>query len=209
MRLARVHRTLATLILAVAALGGMGVAWAQALWIELTPEQQMALAPLAAQWPQLNVEQQRNWMAVSHHYARMSPRQRQVLQDRMTAWAALTPSQRNQARFDFNTIKSSRLSDEERRAKWEEYSNLPQAERERLARNRRMPRGTAPALHPPLPGRLVRPPAPPFVAAPVQIPVEGYGAPRRAPRAVIPADRNTLLPREFREGQDHYRHRPY
>ncbi|MDR0458205.1 MAG: DUF3106 domain-containing protein, partial [Burkholderiaceae bacterium] len=94
----RVCRALALLTLAVtAALGGAGAAWAQARWDELTPQQQTALAPLTGQWPQLNAEQQHNWMAVSRHYARMTPGEQQVLQERMTAWAALTPSQRNLA----------------------------------------------------------------------------------------------------------------
>jgi hypothetical protein len=186
-------------------MGSVGAAWAQALWIELTPQQQVALAPLAAQWPQLNAEQQHNWMAVSRRYARMTPGERQILQNRMTEWVALTPSQRNQARFNFNTIKSS-LSAQQRRAKWEEYRNLPPAERERLARNRRVPRGTAPALHPPLPGRLIRPPVQPVVTPIVEPPVGVYnGLPRHAPRVFIPADRSTLLPRTLLESQDHHR----
>jgi hypothetical protein len=193
------------LALAAAAMGGTNAVWAQALWSQLTPPQQAALAPLAEQWPQLNAEQQRNWMAVSRHYARMSPAERQMLQDRMTEWAALTPSQRNQARFNFNAIKSN-LSAEDRRAKWEEYRNLPPAEKERLAQKRRVPRGTAPALHPPLPGVLVKPPAvPPQTAAPAlqTAPVDGSAVPRHAPRALIPADRNTLLPKELWEEQSH------
>ena len=203
MRLSRARRALALLAFAVAAMGSAGAAWAQALWNELTPQQQAALAPLAAQWPQLDPVQQRNWMAVSRRYARMTPGERQVLQNRMTEWAALTPSQRNQARFNFNAIKSS-LSAEQRRAKWEEYRNLPPAERERLAKNRRMPHGTAPALRPPPPGGLVKPPvaAPQTAASANAIPAGVYGAPHRVPRAAIPADRNTLLPRTLPEAEN-------
>jgi hypothetical protein len=197
------RRTLAMLAFATAALGGADAAWAQALWSQLTPPQQVALAPLAQEWPQLNPEQQRNWMAVSRRYMSMPPAERQTLQDRMTEWAALTPSQRNQARFNFNTIKSN-LSAEDRRAKWEEYRNLPPDEKERLAQKRRVPRGTAPALRPPLPGVLVKPPVvPPQAAAPAiqTAPVDGSAVPRRAPRALIPADHNTLLPKELWEEQ--------
>jgi len=189
-------RAFTVLTLVAAAMGGTAAVWAQALWSELTPPQQVALAPLADQWPQLNAEQQRDWMAVARRYMGMSPDQRQMLQNRMTEWAALTPSQRDQARFNFNAIKSD-LSAEQRRAKWEEYRNLPSEEKEQLAKKRRVPRGTAPALRPPQPGMLVNPPpAPPQAVPAVQIvPVEVYGAPRRAPRALIPADRDTLLPK--------------
>ena len=176
-------------------MGGAGAAWAQVQWSELTPQQQTALTPLAEQWSQLSAVQQRDWMAVSRRYARMSPDERQTLQNRMTEWAALTPSQRNQARFNFNAIKSD-LSAEERRAKWEEYRNLPPTEKDRLARKRRPPRGTAPALRPSLPGRLVKPPAaPPQVAPAIEPAADVYGAPPHAPLAIIPADRNTLLPK--------------
>jgi hypothetical protein len=161
----------------------------------------MALAPLAGQWSQLSPEQQRNWMAVSRRYPRMTPGERQILQDRMTEWAALTPSQRNQARFNFNAIKSS-LSAEQRRAKWEEYRNLPLAERARLAKKHHMPYGTAPALRPPLPGRLVKPPVAALSYSPMpamQPSIEGYDASHHISRALIPADRNTLLPRALLE----------
>ena len=197
---ARVRRALATLTLAGIVAGGAGAAWAQTAWSALTPQQQVALAPLAEQWPQLNADQQLNWMAVSRHYTRMSPEEQQTLQDRMTAWAALTPNQRSQARFNFNTIKSN-LSAEQRRAKWEEYRKLPPEEKERLAKKRRVPRGTAPALRPPQPGLLVKPPpAPPSqTVEPAQPSAAVYGAPRRPPRAAIPADRNTLLPKGLPE----------
>jgi len=203
MSLAHIRYVLAMLTLVGAALGSASGAWAQAPWTELTPQQQEALAPLAIQWSQLNAVQQRNWMAVSRHYARMMPDEQQILQNRMTEWAALTPNQRNQARFNFNAIKSS-LSAEERRAKWEEYRNLPQAEKERLAKNHRVLRGTAPDLRPPLPGRLVKPPAPPPTATPaLQVPNGVYGSPRYVLRVVIPDDRNTLLPKEMSEAQNH------
>ncbi|MDR2990863.1 MAG: DUF3106 domain-containing protein [Burkholderiaceae bacterium] len=206
MCLACVRRAFMVLTLAVAALGGAGAAWAQALWSELTPQQQVALAPLADQWLELNAEQQRNWMAISRRYPRMTPGERQVLQDRMTEWAALTPSERNQARFNFNAIKSS-LSAEQRRAKWEEYRNLPPAEKERLAKKRRMLHGTAPALRPPLPGRLVKPPTPLQAVMPViEPPIDVYNEPpRHMPRVFIPADHNTLLPRALLDEDRHRR----
>jgi hypothetical protein len=170
------------------------------MWNELTPMQQAALSPLAQHWPNLNPDQQRNWMAVSRRYPRMSMGERQVLQDRMTEWASLTPGERNQARFNFNSIKSN-LSAEQRRAKWDEYRSLPPAERERLARRRHVPRGNAPALGPPQPGRLVQPlPAPAVVVVPPPLSSNEsypYGWQRQGPRVLIPSDRNTLLPRDL------------
>jgi hypothetical protein len=54
-----------------------------------------------------------------------------------------------------------------------------------------------------LPGRLVKLPAPPLAAAPAIEPLAGiYGALQRVPHALIPADRNTLLPKALLEGEN-------
>ncbi|MDR0479694.1 MAG: DUF3106 domain-containing protein [Burkholderiaceae bacterium] len=196
------------LAVAFVAVGGAGAAWAQVSWNSLTPKQQTALSPLADEWRQLNPEQQNNWLAVGRHYAHMAPDEQQILQAHMIEWAALTPWQRNQARFDFNTIKSS-LSAKERRAKWEEYRALPEAERRRLAKNRRTLRGAAPALGPPLPGQLVKPPVQATVlqiAPAIPPPIGVYNAPRYTPRVTIPADHNTLLPRALLDRNRGRRH---
>jgi hypothetical protein len=153
------------------------------------------LAPLSDQWAQLSADQQQNWLAVSRRYRRMSSDDQQLLQAHMIEWAALTPRERNLARFDFNTINSS-LSAKERRAKWEEYRALPEAEKKRLAKNRRLPHGAAPALRPPPAGQLIRPPGlAAQQAVPASPPPENvYNAPLHTPRVAIPADHHTLLP---------------
>jgi hypothetical protein len=198
----RSSNALSVLILTLAALGSTGTACAQATWESLTQNQQTALAPLADQWAELSPDQQTNWLAVSRRYPHMSPGDQQILQAHMTEWAALTPRERNLARFDFNTINSS-LSGKERRAKWEEYRALPDAEKKRLAKNRRASRGAAPALHPPPPGQLIKPPvlAMPQTAPATPPPVGVYNAPLHTPRVAIPADHDTLLPRRVQQAR--------
>jgi len=191
----RIRSAFAVLVIALAAAGGTGTAYAQDTWESLTHDQQTALAPLADEWTELSPDQQRNWVAVSNRYRRMSPSDQQILQAHMIEWAALTPRERNLARFDFNTINSS-LSAKERRAKWEEYRALPEAEKKRLAKNRRAPRGAAPALRPPPPGQLIKPPvlAAPQAAPASPPPLNVYNAPLHTPRVAIPTDHDTLLP---------------
>jgi hypothetical protein len=189
------RRAFAVLVLAFAAAGGMGTACAQTTWDSLTFDQQTALAPLSDQWTQLSPDQQQNWLAVSRRYRHMSTDDQQLLQAHMIEWAALTPRERNLARFDFNTINSS-LSAKERRAKWEEYRALPEAEKRRLAKNRRLPHSAAPALRPPPAGQLIKPPGLTAQQAVPASPPAGnvYNAPLHTPRVAIPADHDTLLP---------------
>ena len=117
--------------LAAACLLAASAAHAQP-WTALTPEQQTALAPLAAQWPGMSPEQQSHWLALAQSYRSMSADAQASLQSRMREWAALTPQQRAQARQSFDEARS--VPADEKKLRWEAYQHLPPQERERLAR---------------------------------------------------------------------------
>ncbi|MBH1964395.1 MAG: DUF3106 domain-containing protein [Comamonadaceae bacterium] len=151
-------------------------------WNTLNSEQKTALSPLASQWPKLSGDHQRKWIALAHNFNRMSPTERNMLQERMNDWAKLTPAQRTQARLNFGEAR--KLPVDEKRAKWEEYQTLSAEERERLAADRpKPPRSTAPALRPVPPEKILR-------TAPrsAEAPIGGAQTPS-------PLNRNTLLPR--------------
>ena len=191
-------------LLALSALGGTPVAYAQASgnaaaiavnpaagsvpWASLNAEQKNALRPLAGPWPTLRPEQQRKWVALTHNFDRLSAAEQSTLQGRMAEWAALTPAQRTQARLNFGEIRS--VPADEKRAKWEEYLALPAEERERLAADQpKPPVSAAPALRPTSPNQIVRPPTPP-----VAQPRTDVATPPNLVRSVVPVNRNTLLP---------------
>lgn len=100
-------------------------------WHELTPKQQEALQPLAADWDTLNGAHKRKWLALLKSNTEMSPADRAILRSRMNEWAALSNQQRAQARFNFAEVKQVPV--DERKAKWESYQALTEAQRRELA----------------------------------------------------------------------------
>lgn len=148
-------------------------------WSSLSREQKTALQPLATLWPSLGPEHQRKWIALAHNFNRMSPDERITLQSRMAEWVKLTPAQRTQARLNFGETRKLPIDD--KKAKWEEYQSLSPEERKRLAADRpKPPAGTAPALRPVSPEKILRTP-----------PAKQEGG----PKTPLPVNRNTLLPR--------------
>jgi hypothetical protein len=97
----------------------------------LNPARRQALAPLAAAWDQMDVPRKLKWIEVADRFPGMPADERQRVQQRMAAWAAMTPSQRARARLQFQETR--RITAEERRARWQAYQALPEAERARLA----------------------------------------------------------------------------
>ncbi len=153
-------------------------------WASLDAEQKTALRPLANTWPTLSPEQQRKWVALAHNFSGMSAAEQGTLQGRMTEWAALSVQQRTQARLNFGETR--KLPAGEKKAKWEQYQSLSAEDRKRLAESRpKPPVGTAPALQPVSPDKILRSPG-------VKLsPQSGMSAPARPP-----VNRNTLLPND-------------
>jgi hypothetical protein len=147
-------------------------------WLQLTPMQRQALAPLGAQWSALSAQQQNKWLTISKNFTQLPVADQVTMHSRMADWVDLSPQQRNLARLNFNQLQS--LPKEDKKAKWEAYQALSEAEKRSLFA------GTA---------------SPAKSAAPTAKPVEAYrqvqtplrSASGSAPQAAA-IDRKTLLP---------------
>lgn len=120
---------------------------ARPLWNELSPAQHKALEPLAGEWNNLSETQKRKWIAVGKNYDRMPPSEQQRLHDRMDAWIALSPQQRQTARFNYAGTK--RMKRDEKQEKWQAYQALSPGDREKFIEHAAgPPRGAAVAVKP-------------------------------------------------------------
>jgi hypothetical protein len=100
----------------------------------------------------------RKWLAVSQNFAQLSAEERATIQSRMREWAALTAQQRAAARLNF--ANAQQLLQEDKRAKWEAYSALPDEAKQKLAAQQVKPvTGVAPAIKPVAAGKITAPPA--------------------------------------------------
>lgn len=146
---------------------------AKPLWTELNPEQQQALAPLAADWDKLDGARKKKWIELTKRYASLTPEQQARMHERMRDWAKLTPEQRRVARESYSRTK--RLEPDQKTAQWEEYQQLPDEQKKKLAdeavarkRVTNLPPATPDKnkLVPPSKSVLRQPPAPAPVPAP-------------------------------------------
>lgn len=178
--------------LAGALLGMPGMGWSQAApqaaaatssasssWHLLSTREKQALAPLAARWGELTQTQRSKWRAIARQFDQLSPADQSVMHERMSEWVALSPTQRNQARLNFNTVQN--LPKDEKKTKWDEYQSLSEAQKRELSAGVLGPAKTAaPSAKPANAERFVQP------------------AVRTLPAAAIPArapiDPKTLLP---------------
>ncbi len=100
-------------------------------WNSLTPAQKQALAPLEKDWVSLGKERQQKWVVFAAKYQQMNPDDQKRTQDKMNAWSRLTPEQRLAARENY--IRSNKYQPEQRKQKWDEYSQLPDDQKAQLA----------------------------------------------------------------------------
>lgn len=100
-------------------------------WNKLTPAQQFALAPLAADWNKLDPFHKEKWLELANKFASMSPVDQARMQERMRAWAKLSPEQRRLARESYTRTK--KLNAEQKSRQWEEYQQLPEEKKKQLA----------------------------------------------------------------------------
>lgn len=152
-------------------------------WSELTPAQQQALRPLAANWGSISEAQKRKWIALSQNYPKLPAPEQAKLHSRMTEWVALSPQQRSQARLNFAETK--KLTPDDKKAKWQAYQALSPEEKHKLAKSAAKPGGAATAVKPVAPQKLAAVPA---AARKPSRPLPTIAA---GPNQV---DQNTLLP---------------
>jgi hypothetical protein len=150
-----------------------------ASWQQLTPRQKQSLAPLGLQWGTLTAQQQSKWLTISQNFFQLSAADQSTMHGRMTDWVALSPEQRNLARFNFNSLQN--LPKEDKKAKWEAYQALSAEEKRLLSKASASPEKSA--------ARTAKPPEPHRV---VQTRVKPMDSSRAANSTSI--DRKTLLP---------------
>jgi hypothetical protein len=113
----------------------------------LTNEQRLMLRPLAATWDSLASAHKSKWISVAQGVASRPAPEQEKMQERMAAWAALTPVERERARLNF--VETKKLSPTDRAAEWAAYQELSAEEKKRLAaRSTPKPVGAAVALSP-------------------------------------------------------------
>ncbi len=108
-----------------------GKSLTQPLWTDLTAEQKIALRPLYADWASMPVPQKRKWIEVTKDFGKMTVADQTKYQSRMSAWSALSPQQRAQARLNFADVTGQMTADE-RKSKWQAYQALSPEEKQRL-----------------------------------------------------------------------------
>ena len=152
-------------------------------WQDLTATQKQILLPLAATWDTLNSSHKGKWIALTQNYGTRSPDEQTKMQSRMLEWAALTQSQREQARLNFAETK--KISPSVRAADWETYQGLSDEEKRQLAaKAKAKPTGAAVAVTPVPPSKLTA------------VPITRHTANQDSASAALKPkiDANTLLP---------------
>lgn len=104
---------------------------AKPLWHDLTPAQQQALSPLAADWDKLDGQRKKKWIEMIKRYPSLTPDQQARMQERMRDWVTLTPEQRRVARESY--ARAKKLEPDQKSAKWQEYQQLSDEQKNRLA----------------------------------------------------------------------------
>lgn len=100
-------------------------------WHDLTPVQQKILAPLASEWNGLSAFRKKKWLELAVHYNAMEPGAQARMQTRIEDWAKLSPEQRRKARQSY--INAKKLTPEQKATRWEDYQQLPEEKKEKLA----------------------------------------------------------------------------
>jgi hypothetical protein len=116
----------------------------QPSWAELTPEQQVTLAPLAGEWANLDGFRRKKWLGIAQRYKSMTPDEQNRIKERMSHWVKLSPEERKQAREKYLALKKAHPEQKDVvKQKWQKYEELPASEKERLkadAKSKPVPR---------------------------------------------------------------------
>ena len=100
-------------------------------WKELSRPQQIALEPLAGEWDAMEGLRKQKWLEIANRYSSMKPDEQLRVQERMRSWIKMTPEERRLVRENYTLSK--KLDKEQKSAKWEQYQQLPEEEKRKLA----------------------------------------------------------------------------
>jgi hypothetical protein len=101
------------------------------LWKELSRPQQVALEPLAAEWDRMDSARKQKWIDIANRYSSMKPDEQQRVQERMRDWLKLTPEERRVVRQNYTMSK--KIDKSQKASQWEQYQQLPEEEKRKLA----------------------------------------------------------------------------
>lgn len=105
----------------------------QPSWVELAADQREILAPLASEWDGLELWRRKKWLGIAERYPAMKAEEQARVQRRMVEWVRLSPEERKLAREKFKNLQKATPEHKETvKQKWQEYKDLPEAERQRL-----------------------------------------------------------------------------
>ena len=90
------------------------------------------LGPLKAGWDDLGPVRKQKWLDIAGRYASMKPTEKKRMLERMRAWTELTPEERKAVRENY--ARAQRALGGKKAAEWEQYQQLPDAEKRRAWR---------------------------------------------------------------------------
>ncbi len=138
------------------------------LWKELSRPQQVALDPLQREWDTMEGVRKQKWLEIANRYSSMKPDEQQRVQERMRAWIKMTPEERRVVRENYTMSK--KLDKSQKSAQWEQYQQLPEEEKRKLAADAATKKGVT-ALPPKSQPKAVAPVKPLPVTPPATPPV--------------------------------------
>jgi hypothetical protein len=100
-------------------------------WIELSPAQQQALAPLSTDWDKFDIVRKKKWLEIGNKFPKMTPDEQQRVQERMREWIKLTPEQRHLVRENY--ARAKKLNPTQKTTQWQNYQQLPEEQKKKLA----------------------------------------------------------------------------
>lgn len=100
-------------------------------WVELSSEQQQALAPLSSDWDKFDVARKKKWLEIGSKFPKMTFDEQQRVQERMREWVKLTPEQRHLARENYTLTK--KLNPAQKTTQWQNYQQLSDDHKKKLA----------------------------------------------------------------------------
>ena len=164
------------------------------LWTELNAGQQLALQPLAAEWDKLDTLRKHKWLEIANRYSSMKPDEQQRVHERMREWIKLTPEQRRVVRENYT--RSKKIEPGQKSAQWEQYQQLPEEQKQKLAADAAAKKQLANLPSPsqskaktiaPIKSGVILPPPMPAAVAPAAVAPPAAPTPVPAPAGVVPA----------------------
>ena len=101
----------------------------QSGWVQLAPEQQKILAPVADDWDQLPDSRRQRILATVKHYPKMKPAEQQRYSERLVDWAKMSAEQRRVARERYKKFQSLPPGQQEQiKRRWAEQHPVTNAQ---------------------------------------------------------------------------------